>query len=351
MRRRPGGSSSGRSTLTRGARSSSGVRYTWTSRLLIRAAAAAMSLLLSFFMAIVTVTGSVEASPDQRPYQPIGAALDAFYSRTPELLLSGPAGTGKSRAILEKLHMCASKWPGMRGLIVRKTRASLSESGLVTFEEKVLPAGSKIRGNVARRYRQIYEYPNGSQIVVAGLDDPNRIMSTEFDMACALEATELTETDWEQLITRLRNFVMPFQQLIADCNPGSPTHWLKGRESRGSLLLLPSVHEDNPVLYDRTRGEWTEAGRSYLAKLENLTGVRRLRLLQGLWAMAEGMVYADVWQPAVHIINRFDIPSDWPRFLSVDFGFTNPFVCQWWAQDPDGRLYRYREIYRTRRLV
>jgi phage terminase large subunit len=35
----------------------------------------------------------------------------------------------------------------------------------------------------------------------------------------------------------------------------------------------------------------------------------------------------------------------------VDFGYTNPFVCQWWAIDSDGRAYLYREIYRTRRLV
>lgn len=310
-----------------------------------------ISFLLSFCMAIVTVSGSVEASPDNRPYEPVGAALSVFYSRAPELLMSGAAGTGKSRAILEKLHFCASKWPGMRGLIVRKTRASLSESGLVTFEEKVLPVGSKIRGNTARRYRQVYEYPNGSEIVVAGMDDPNRIMSTEFDLACVLEATELTETDWESLTTRLRNFVLPFQQLLADCNPSSPRHWLKARADRGATLMLNSTHEDNPILFDRKTGQWTEQGRAYLRTLENLTGVRRLRLLKGVWAMAEGMVYGDVYDPSTHIVDRFDIPADWQRFLSIDFGFTNPFVCQWWAMDSDGRLYRYREIYQTRRLV
>jgi len=26
-------------------------------------------------------------------------------------------------------------------------------------------------------------------------------------------------------------------------------------------------------------------------------------------------------------------------------------VCQWWAENPDGRLYRYRELYGTKRLV
>jgi hypothetical protein len=35
----------------------------------------------------------------------------------------------------------------------------------------------------------------------------------------------------------------------------------------------------------------------------------------------------------------------------VDFGFTNPFVWQQWAVDPDGRLWLEREIYRTQRLV
>src|SRR5215510_938058 len=269
-----------------------------------------MGFFFSLLMAIVIASGNVLASPDNRPYEPIGAALDAFYSRAPELLLAGAAGTGKSRCLLELMHLRASKYPGSRHLITRKTRASLSESGLVTFEEKVLPPTSRSKGNSKRRYRQVYEYPNGSEIVVAGMDNPDRIMSTEFDTVFVQEATELTETDWENLTTRLRNFVLPYQQLTADCNPGSPSHWLKVRADRGVVLLLPSVHEDNPTLFNRASGEWTEAGRAYhLAKLENLTGVRRLRLLKGLWAMAEGMVYSDVWTPAIHLIDRFEIPE------------------------------------------
>jgi len=310
-----------------------------------------MRFVFSLLMSIVIASAAVSTSAENRPYEPIGAARSAFYSRASEVLLSGAAGTGKSRALLELMHLRATKYPGSRHLITRKTRASLSESGLVTFEEKVLPPTSRIKGNSKRRYRQVYEYPNGSEIVVAGMDNPDRIMSTEFDTVFVQEATELTETDWENLTTRLRNFVLPYQQLTADCNPSSPSHWLKVRADRGAVLLLPSVHEDNPTLFDRVSGEWTDVGRGYIAKLENLTGVRRLRLLKGLWAMAEGMVYGDVWNPAVHLVDRFEIPADWPRILSVDFGYTNPFVAQFWALDHDGRMYRYREIYQTRRLV
>ena len=33
--------------------------------------------------------------------------------------------------------------------------------------------------------------------------------------------------------------------------------------------------------------------------------------------------------------------------LSIDFGFTDPFVCQWWKIDEDGRMILTREIYHT----
>jgi hypothetical protein len=35
----------------------------------------------------------------------------------------------------------------------------------------------------------------------------------------------------------------------------------------------------------------------------------------------------------------------------IDFGYRNPFVCQWWAVSPDDIYYMYREIYYTHRLV
>lgn len=309
-------------------------------------------ILIGAILSIVLVTGkSVEPPPlVTRPYAPRGAAVELFYARDPELLLSGPAGTGKSRGLLEKLHLCAMKYAGMRGLIVRKTRASLTESGLVTYEEKVLPANSKIKAGAKRRNRQSYPYPNNSQIIVAGMDNATRVMSTEFDLIVCLEATELAEVDLENLTTRLRNGVLPYQQLAADCNPGGPQHWLLKRSERRVTRMLESRHEDNPVLFDDS-GKMTEFGRNYLSKLDNLTGARKLRLRHGIWAMSEGMVYADVWEPATHLIFRREIPADWPRVWVVDFGYTNPFVWQCWALDGDDRLYRIAEIYQTQTLV
>lgn len=286
-------------------------------------------------------------------YAPRGACREVFHTRADEVLLSGPAGTGKSRACLEKLHAVALKYPGSRGLIVRKTATSLTNTALVTWREKVVPEALahgvlEWYGGSAQEAAG-YRYGNGSVINVGGMDRAERIMSSDYDVAYAQEATELTVRDWEVITTRLRNGRLPYQQLTADCNPQQPSHWLKVRCDEGRTRMLHSRHEDNPLLFDDD-GRVTEFGRTYIAKLDALTGVRKPRLRHGLWVAAEGVVYED-WNPAVHVIDSFEIPVDWPRYWAVDFGFTNPFVCQWWAEDPDGRLYLYRELYRTQRLV
>ncbi|MEU0514331.1 phage terminase large subunit [Amycolatopsis sp. NPDC006125] len=286
-------------------------------------------------------------------YRPRGAAKRLLACRDPEVLLSGPAGTGKSRACLEKLHLMCLLNPGMRGLIVRKTQVSMTNTALVTFREHVA-AESIAAGHVrwfggSQQEAACYRYTNGSVINVGGMDKPTKIMSSEYDIVYVQEAIELTETDWEAITTRLRNGKVSFQQIIADTNPDTATHWLKKRCDKGVTRMIESRHEDNPVLV-REDGTRTEVGEAYISKLDALTGVRRLRLKDGLWVAAEGQIYED-WTPAIHHVDRFDIPDDWTRWWSVDFGFTNPFVLQCWAEDHDGRLYLYREIYRTRRLV
>jgi phage terminase large subunit len=238
----------------------------------------------------------------------------------------------------------------MRGLVVRKTRASLTESALVTFEEKVVPVHHPILNGPGRAHRQAYRYPNGSILVLGGLDKASRIMSTDYDVIFVQESIELAENDWEALTTRLRNGVVPYQQIIGDTNPDAPTHWLKRRCEYGKTVILESRHEDNPLLWNQEKRDWTEPGSDYVAKLDALTGPRKQRLRFGQWVQAEGVVY-EGWDPAVHLIDRFPIPADWPRYWSVDFGYTNPFVTQWWAEDPDGRLYLYRQLYMTQRLV
>lgn len=296
-------------------------------------------------------------------YEPRGTCKQIFRQRDDEVLISGPAGTGKSRACLEKIHMVCLATPGVRALIVRKTLASLGSTALVTWRnfviKEALESGDVNYYGGSFQEAPQYRYSNGSTVTIGGMDKPTRVMSSEYDIIYVQEATELFIDDLEALNSRLRNNRISFQQLLMDCNPDSDKHWLKLRSNDGKTKLFESRHEDNPVLFN-VDGTLTEKGRAYIQKLDNLTGVRYKRLRLGLWVAAEGQVYEE-WDPAIHILPwswaengeefEFVIPESWPRYWVIDFGFVHPFVCQWWAKDPDGALYMYREIYMTNRTV
>jgi phage terminase large subunit len=278
----------------------------------------------------------------RKPYQPFGAAYDLMQSKAREVLLSGPSGTGKSMACLQKIDLAASQRP-MRAAIVRKLRTALTQAALVTFKEKVLPPPPNAVW--FHHEDQEFRYPNGSRVVVAGLDDPRKVLSTDFDLIYVQEATELEEQDWQILLTRLRNNALSYQQLLADCNPSYPNHWLKLRADSGQVSVLESHHEDNPQLYDHAKQAWTPFGVEYLRTLDSLSGYLHKRLRLGLWVAAEGMFFPE-WDPEVHVIDRFEIPDHWPRWISVDYGFAVPFCALWLARDPDSRtVYVYGEAY------
>jgi len=286
-------------------------------------------------------------------YEPRGGARELLSTRDQEVTIAGPAGTGKSLAMLQKAFYTSLMVPGCRSLIVRQTHAALTGSTLVTFEQQVATAA--LADGIVRwfggspRKPPAYQFANGAEILVGGLDRPEKFLSTEFSRVYVDEATQISLTALETLITRLRGNSDTYRQIVLACNPDHPKHWIKQRCDEGTMRMIHSLHRDNP-LYVNADGTLTERGVDYMAKLDALTGVRRLRYRDGIWAAAEGLVY-EGWSDPVHVIEPFNIPDSWVRWISIDFGYTAPFVAQLWAEDPDGRLYLIREWVRTRMLV
>lgn len=99
----------------------------------------------------------------------------------------------------------------------------------------------------------------------------------------------------------------------------------------------------------------------YVAELEGITDPnKRKAWLWGDWDVVAGGAFDDVWNEAVHIIPRFQIPKGWRLDRSFDWGSTHPFSVGFWAEAngeeatfPDGRtfcpprgtLIRCHEIY------
>ena len=285
----------------------------------------------------------VETINPRRHYAPRGACATLLYNTMPELVVSGPAGSGKSLASLVKLDFCCRHYPGTRALIARKTRSSLSDTGLVTWERDVLGYDHPlVLDGPQRAWRRTYNYENGSQVVVGGLDKPGRILSAEYDLVFIQQAEEASLWDYETVMTRLRGQALPFRQILSDCNPESPMHWLKQRCDNGAAVMLNSEHTDNPLLWDLGAGDWTEFGLEYIATLDRLTGSRKLRLRFGKWAVPEGAIYS-LFDDERHKCAAFPIPRLWPRIVAIDP--VGAFIgALWMAIDPgSGIVNVYRE--------
>lgn len=282
------------------------------------------------------------------PYEWRGGNLELINSRDPEVIAEGPAETGKTFAACYKMHYNCREYPGSQHTLIRKVAANIPPTVLVTLKRVIGNFPVNFYGGDKNPEQIIY--PNGSVIWLAGMDKPGKALSGERDTIQVCQTEELSIDDWEVLTTRTtgRGAVMPYTQIFGDCNPG-PARWLKERAKSGALRMIPTKHEDNPSLFTAD-GQMTEQGKRSMARLDALTGNRYKRLRLGLWVSAEGAIYEE-YDPSIHMIDADKCPPFVRRFRVVDFGYSNPFVCQWWGMDSDGRLYRYRELYVTRKLV
>lgn len=284
------------------------------------------------------------------PFVLHGGANEFTEYRGSEAILSGPAETGKTVAALCYLHQCACDYPGASIVIARKTLSSTYSTVLVTFQKKVI---QDYIGKFIQPYGgekpQWFQYDNGSRIWMAGLDSSTKILSAEHDLIYVNQAEELVIDDWETLTTRAtgRAGHMPYAQTIGDMNPAYPQHWIYHRDG---LKIFYSFHSENPLLFDQETGEMTEQGKRTMAVLNRLTGVRKIRLLDGKPAQAEGVVY-ETWDDGIHLIYKDRLPALRWHFAAQDWGFTNPGCLGVWGVDWDERIYLVAQIYKTRKQV
>ena len=264
-----------------------------------------------------------------------------------EVILSGPADTAKTWTCCCKAHLYAISTPNVQGAIVRKTAVSLAGTVLKSFI-RVLKSQNQPVTIHGGETPSLFIYPNGSRIYTGGMDNPDRVLSSERDFIYTCQTEELSLNDWETLATRCsgRGAVVKYPQLFGDCNPGGSRHWIRMRATEGRLRLLVARHQDNPTLYDRD-GKMldNEDTRRRMAVLQNLTGMRKKRLFEGAWASAEGAVY-DMFDANTHVTTRNR--SEMRRFfLTLDEGYTNPAVILVVGEDSDGRWHVFREFYQA----
>jgi phage terminase large subunit len=199
-------------------------------------------------------------------------------------------------------------------------------------------------------------HANGSFLRIGGLDDKERvdkILGTEY---AHVFFNECTQNSWETtttVLSRLSSNKVPIRKGLFDCNPKSMRHDMY---KVGVKHVDPAT--EKPLLDAAVwaRMHWTPYDNPHLVPdalltLEAFTGVKRRRLLNGEWCSNDGAVYEE-FDEDLHVIE--EMPSGWQgwQFVrGVDFGYTNPFVRLCGAVDNDGRLYIFREHYKSKLIV
>ena len=155
--------------------------------------------------------------------------LPLFFDRHRYLVLKGGGGSGKSifagRKVLERV----TTEPGHRWLVCRKVQRTLRESCFKQLIGQLMDdypdSGYKIN-----KSDMLITFENGSEIIFAGLDDVEKLKSIYNITGIWIEeASELLESDFNQLDIRLRGETDFYKQIILTFNPVSILHWLKKR--------------------------------------------------------------------------------------------------------------------------
>lgn len=305
---------------------------------------------------------------DRADIRPNPGPQERFLASTAdEVLYGGAAGGGKSYALLLWATFGIAQ-PEYRCLLLRRTFREL-ELSLIDESRRIYPylAGSPGTYNESRH---TWTFPSGAQIIFGHCEHEGSVLqyqSAQFARIGIDQVESFTRYQFTYLLSRNRNLIGLQNQMRCTANPGGPGGaWVKKRfidtcgDGRRRWFLddeevpawttharsrqfIPARVVDNPHLMANDPG--------YVARLKALPARERAQLLEGDWdAQTEGMVY-DNWSSLMHLVDPFPVPADWMRFRAIDFGYTNPFVCQWWARSPDDELYLYREIYEPERLV
>lgn len=299
----------------------------------------------------------------------LGPQTDAITATwCPELFFGGAAGGGKSDLLLgdylQDVPTYDSAW---RGVLFRRTYPELEE--LQARAREIYPStGAKWNEN-----KRIWTWSNGANLKMRYAEsdaDATRYQGHQYAWIGWDEKTQWRSLYlYRYLRARLRSAgrPVPTARIRSAGNPGGPGHLevkayfidparfgytpILDPDTGMERMFIPSKLEDNTALMTNDPG--------YRGRLKGLGGNLAKAMLDGDWDIIEGAFF-DNWSAGRNVIRPFEIPADWTRFRSLDWGSARPFAVQWWAvasdavqaqtahgpiNVPRGALILYRQWY------
>jgi phage terminase large subunit len=242
--------------------------------------------------------------------------IPLFKDKSRIQVLVGGASSSKSYSTGQKYIYKCIREQGHKILVVRKVAKTLRHS---TFDLIIsIINDSNMKGIF--KYNQsellITCISNGNQIIFTGLDDVEKLKSIHGITDIWIEeASEITETDFNQLDLRLRGETLHKKTITLTLNPISIKHWIKKRffdRKENDCITHHSIYKNNEHLDKDT-----------INRLEQITD----SYFKAVYVLGDWGVYGNV------VFSNYEIldDSDWPYkeedlenvFNGMDFGFVH----------------------------
>jgi phage terminase large subunit len=226
--------------------------------------------------------------------------------------MRGGGGSGKSTSLHQ--FFCIDKFlegNHLEILIVRKTMTSLR----LTAYRKMIELLKSLRGDKGFEYNKSEAWVKlGTNLMqFSGLDDSEKIKSTEWDYIFAEELTDFTQDDFSMLNLRLKRSGSGHPQLFGAFNPIDAFHWLKTEyydKPTDRMAFHHSTYRHNPFVNEETKENYRS--------LKEQNNTLWLIYSEGEWGSLESLIYSN-----------YDIKDVFPEHFDeiiygYDFGFSNP---------------------------
>lgn len=253
-------------------------------------------------------------------------------------VIFGGSGSGKSHFVAQETLLNMLSNTEYQYLIVRKTGKSIRQSVFQLLMTMISEYDFEKYFQINKTEMSIV-CVNGSRLITSGLDDVEKLKSISgINRIWIEEASEITESDLQQLDLRMRGKNTIGYQMTLTFNPISELHWLKKRffdVGMDEAYVLKTTYKDNKHLDIQ-----------YIQRLESLINedyqYYRIYAL-GEWGSLGNLIFTN-WEKTNIDTTHFD-----NYFNGNDFGFADdPLAFIRVHYDKKNKIiYVTDEIYQT----
>jgi len=276
-----------------------------------------------------------------------------------EVFYGGARGGGKSYAMLiDPLRYCDKE--NHRALLLRRSMPELRD--MINHSQRLY--GRAFPGAKWREQEKEWRFPSGARIEFGYAENLTDVLRYQGQSYTWIGIDELPQYATPEIYNFLRSSLRSVDPEIpvfmrATGNPGNVgSLWVKemfvdpaepneafkinidtvAGQKTITRRFIPAKLQDNPYLMQTD---------DYLIMLSSLPEVQRKQFLEGDWGAFENSAFPE-FSLTTHVVQPFDVPRNWLRFRTCDWGYSSAACVLWIAVDFDNNFWIYREYYTKR---